>query len=279
MKNVCFFLFALSVVKAAIPESGLVLDLDAARGVVVERQKVVLWQNQVNGVKARDFVHRDEGRTEKKSGCPTWRPRAAALNGNPSIVFRQQELVCMEEDFFDSLSTGQGHTWVVIIAANAQRTGVKDVNSFFGNLCNGKRFDGIWGGLSDDNTVWWGVRNGITFGRFDGNNPQVLGPRLDLGRFYLIAGRMAAGTGIVKLELFVDDEKPTSSRDFPVNPMANPSRLAIGQERDAVEHPGHESFDGEIARFLIWNRPLSDAEWNSVRKELRQQYFPDAAHR
>ena len=30
----------------------------------------------------------------------------------------------------------------------------------------------------------------------------------------------------------------------------NSSRMAIGQERDAIEHPGKESFDGEIARFL-----------------------------
>jgi hypothetical protein len=64
----------------------------------------------------------------------------------------------------------------------------------------------------------------------------------------------------VKLELFVDQPKPVSTVDFPVSPEANPSRMAIGQERDAIEHPGVESFDGEISRFIIWDRPLTDDE-------------------
>ena len=46
----------------------------------------------------------------------------------------------------------------------------------------------------------------------------------------------------------------------PVNPKANPSKMAVGQERDATNHPGKESFHGEIARFLIFERPLSDKE-------------------
>jgi hypothetical protein len=29
----------------------------------------------------------------------------------------------------------------------------------------------------------------ITFGRFDGNNPQLLGPRLAIGKFYLSVRR------------------------------------------------------------------------------------------
>lgn len=42
-------------------------------------------------------------------------------------------------------------------------------------------------------------RNGVTFGRFDANNPQLLGPKLDVGPFYVVAGRIAASTGKVKL--------------------------------------------------------------------------------
>jgi hypothetical protein len=49
-----------------------------------------------------------------------------------------------------------------------------------------------------------------------------------------------------------------------VNPLADASKLAVGQERDAIQHPGKESFDGEIARFLLWNRPLTDAELKAV---------------
>jgi hypothetical protein len=84
---------------------------------------------------------------------------------------------------------------------------------------------------------------------------------------------MAAGDGTVKLELFVDNPKPVSIANFPVNPKANPSRMAIGQERDAIEHPGHESFDGEIARFLIWDRPLDDAALQNVMSALQKKYL------
>lgn len=214
------------------------------------------------------FVKRDEGRTEPGSGRPTLRKNATA-NSKPSLVFLQQELICMDEDAFDGLTTGKGHTWIAVIAVHAQRVGVKDVNSYFGNLRNGGKYEGIWGCLDDDNTLWWGARNGRSFGRFDDNNPKVAGAVLEQGKFHIIAGRMDAGTGTVKLSLFVNTPEPIVSKDFPVDPAANPSRMAIGQERDAIEHPGKESFDGEISRLLIWEKPLTDAELAAVMKSLR----------
>lgn len=254
--------------------AGLVLDLDAMKGLtVVDGDKVTVWKNQVVGVAARDFIHRDEGRKVAGSGRPALRASVPALNGKPSLVFRRQELVCMDEDFFDSLTTGKGHTWIAVMAVHRQQAGLKDVNSFFGNLRNGGKYEGVWGCVNDDNTVWWGARNGRTFGRFDANNPQLLGSMLVTDRFSIVAGRMAAGQGNVRLELFVDATEPIASRNFPVNPDANPSRMAIGQERDAIEHPGHESFDGEIARFLIWNRPLSDEDMRKITTLLKTEYF------
>ena len=174
----------------------------------------------------------------------------------------------MDEDAFDGLTKGKGHTWIAVVAVHDQRVGVKDVNSFFGNLCNGGKFEGVWGCLNDDNRVWWGARNGRSFGRFDKNNPKVSGPVLEQGKFHVIAGRMEAGTGTVKLSLYVKSAELTATADFPVDPAANPSRMAIGQERDAIEHPGMESFDGEIARLLIWEKPLGDAELASAMKSL-----------
>ena len=63
-----------------------------------------------------------------------------------------------------------------------------------------------------------------------------------------------------------------ATADFPVNEKANPSRMAVGQERDAINHPGHESFDGEIARFIIWKRPLADNVLSSVFGQFRAEY-------
>lgn len=246
--------------KSAIPAQGLVLDLDASKGVeFVDGARVVSWQNQAPAHPDMLFLQRDAGRAVQGSGRPTLRKNAVGEN-KPSLVFLQQELVCMDEDAFDALTTGKGHTWIGVISVHNQRVGVEDVNSFFGNLRNGGKYEGVWGCLNDDNTVWWGARNGRSFGRFDENNPKVAGPVLDEGKFHVIAGRMEAGTGNVKLSLFVNSAKPIATANFPVDPTANASRMAIGQERDAIEHPGKESFDGEIARLLIWDRPLDDAE-------------------
>jgi len=170
------------------------------------------------------------------------------------------------------LTTGSGYTWFAVMCVYPQVSGLKDVNSFFGNLKNGGNYEGFWAGFNDDNTLWMGSRNGITFGRWDQNNPQVLGPKLDENRHYVIAGRMGAGTGKVTIELFVDGTKPVASVRLPVNPKGNPSKMAIGQERDATNHPGHESFDGELARLLMWDRPLTDRQFEKTLSSLKSFY-------
>jgi len=252
--------FSLTLAAAELPTPGLMVDLDAAMGVTLDAQgRVTLWKSQAGPAEAREFVGQPKGRTEPTSGLPSVvkEPRTA-------LAFRQQELVCHDESAFDGLIRGDGCTWIAVIKVYPQRVGLKDVNSFFGNLRNGQKYEGIWGCLDDDNTVWWGARNGLTFGRFDVNNPKLVGPKLAEGRFHVIAGRLGAGQGEVAAELFVDDLKPCATARFPVNPKADASKLAIGQERDAIQHPGKESFDGEIARFLLWNRPLTDAELKAV---------------
>ncbi len=257
----------------ALPEEGLLLDLDAAKGLTLEDgDKVSIWENQAPAAKAKLFVKQDEGRKEKGSGRPTLRPAIPELNGKPALAFRRQELVCMDEDTFDGLTSGKGHTWLAVIAVLPQQDGLKDVNSFFGNLRNGGKYEGVWGCVNDDNTLWYGARNGLSFGRFDPNNPQLLGPVLETGKFHVIGGRMAAGTVSVKLELFANGTKPVATGEIPVESAANPSKMTVGQERDAIEHPGHESFDGEIARLLIWERPLTDKELADAFTELQSAY-------
>ncbi|MEK7953122.1 LamG-like jellyroll fold domain-containing protein [Luteolibacter soli] len=257
-----------------LPSAALVLDLDAEKGVKVEDgERVAAWTNQAAGTAGKEFVKRDEGRKEAGSGRPTLVKGVAGLGGKAALDFRQQELVCLDEDAFDGLITGKGHTWIAVISVHEQRTGLKDVNSFFGNLRNGEKYEGVWGCFNDDNTPWWGSRNGITFGRFDVNNPQVIGPaKLEAGKFHLLAGRMAAGTGTVALELFVDGPVAVAKGEAPVSAKANASRMAVGQERDAIQHPGVESFDGQIARLLIWERPLDDKELAATIAALTAAY-------
>jgi hypothetical protein len=271
------FAAAIGAEEISLPAKNLILDLDAAKGIeLADGDRVVAWHNQAPIETKLIFVPQDKGRKEAGSGRPTVRKSVNEINGLPSVVFRQQELVCKDEDFFDGLTTGKGHTWIAVIAAHPQRVGLKDVNSFFGNLRNGEKYEGVWGCLNDDNTIWWGTRNGLSFGRFDKNNPQVIGPVMEQGKFRIIAGRMSEGNEVATLSLHIDSEKPVAQADFPVNPKANPSRMVIGQERDAIEHPGHESFDGEIARFLIWERPLDDTELANAMQLLQKAYLSAA---
>jgi len=83
---------------------------------------------------------------------------------------------------------------------------------------------------------------------------------------------MGAGTGEVKIELFINGPAPVAAKPFPVNPRANSSRMAVGQERDATNHPGKEAFDGELARFLIYERPLTDDEMKQSLERLKKTY-------
>lgn len=271
----CIFLIQSCTAGEEWPSRGLLLDLNPAKGLELESgNRVAKWTSSLTG-QPFEFVKRDEGRSEPGSGRPTLRPSVPEIGGAPALVFLQQELVCLDEDAFDSLTTGQGHTWAAIVAVHPQRVGVVDVNSFFGNLRNGQNYEGLWGCFTDDNRPWYGVRNGLSFGRFDSNNPQLLAPALASGHFHLLIGRMASGTGEVKLDLFLDSTTPAATATIHVSTTANPSKLAIGQERDATQHPGHESFDGEIARLIIWQRPLEDSELAKLIPALRKFYRLD----
>jgi hypothetical protein len=253
-----------------IAASGLILDLDADRGVEVEVGNRVV---KCTSFPATKFLKQDQGRKEPGSGRPTLKKSVVAIGGHDTLVFRRQELVNHDEDAFDHLLTGSGYTWLAVLSVYEQVVQLKDVHSFFGNLKNGGMYEGIWGNVTDDNRVWIGSRNGITFGRWDDNNPMVLAAKpLEEGRYYVLAGRMGAGTGEVNIELFINEAQPVATKPFPVNPAANSSKLAIGQERDATNHPGRESFDGELARFLMYERPLTTDELGQTMESLKKAY-------
>jgi hypothetical protein len=267
-------LLAGATVDAQVLDKGLIVDLDADRGIEVEAgDRVARWTNQVPAFPAKDFVKQDKGRQEPGSGRPTLKKSVSAIGGHNTLVFRRQELVNHEEDALDHLLTGSGYTWFAVMCVYQQVVQLQDVHSFFGNLRNGGNYEGIWGNVTDDNRVWIGSRNGITFGRWDRNNPMVLASTpLKEDRYCVVAGRMGAGTGEVLIEVFIDRPQPVASKPFPVNPRANSSKLAIGQERDATNHPGRESFDGELARFLVYERPLTNNELAQTMTYLKETY-------
>ncbi len=159
---------------------GLLLDLDANHGIELEENnRICSWQNQVLTNDIKNFVKQDEGRKEAGSGRPTLKKNSADIRENNTVIFHRQELVNDNEEAFDHLTTGDGYTWFSVMAVYEQIPDLQDVNSFFGNLRNTNvddkgKFEGFWAGLSDDNRVWMGTRNAVTFGRWDENNPMVI---------------------------------------------------------------------------------------------------------
>jgi hypothetical protein len=246
----------------------LLIDLDAERGVTLERGFVASWESQVAGVRRVFEGRRIEGR-------PTLSMPSALLRGGRALTFVKQELVLYDDDLLSPLTTGRGYTWLAVLRLGIQQPGwamrERDLNAIFGNLRNGPQYEGFWAGVNEDGTLWAGPRNGRSFGRWNSDNPQLLGPRLEVGRFYVIAGRLGKGVAMVPAELFVGGRR-VAQAPFSVNPLATPSRLAIGQERDATDHPGKESFIGEIARLLIWGRTLTDEELSGVQDATAERY-------
>lgn len=265
---------------------GLVVDLNADRLVLAnDRNEVLTWSNSVTDAPLKNFIPNDTGIRSRKpgSGRPHYRTGIEDLNSHSAIIFKEDELINRQEDALDDLLTGSGYTWVTVLKPYPTRDSeqqtefgqdrLRDVNSFMGNLRNGGNYEGLWGNFEDDLTVWCGSRSGMTFGRFDENNPKIAGPKLTANQFHVVAARMGAGTGTVPIDLFVNNSSVAATGQYPVNTAANPSRLAIGTERNATNHPGTESFDGEIARILIYERPLSDEEMNKIIRHLRLEYI------
>jgi len=236
---VILLLSVTTTAQAQIATKGLILDLDADKGVEVEDgDRVVKWTNQVAEFPARDFVKQDQGRKEPGSGRPTLKRSVEAIGGHDTLIFKRHELVNHDEDAFDHLLTSSGYTWMAVISVHKQIVQLKDVNSFFGNLRNGGMYEGIWGNVTDDNRVWIGSRNAVTFGRWDVNNPMVLAPEpLEENRYYVVAGRMGSGTGEVQIELFINDPKAVASKPFPVHAAANSSKLAISSPSTTKRTP------------------------------------------
>lgn len=266
-----------------INKKGLILDLDAAAGVKISTEnKVISWDNQVANFPAKTFAPNPIGRKQPEKGIPTYLPKEKSTGNSPTIHFDRQELINSDEDAFDGLIQGKGHTWICIMSVEDQLSKASNTHAFFGNLRNtnafggkgtGGQYEGIWGVVHDDRKVYAGTRNGKDFKRNGVNNPELLSKTvLEKKRLYLVAGRMGSGQGEVLLEVFVNDFKPENKVTTPVNPKANPSKMAIGQERDATNHPGHESFNGEIARLLIYDRPLKDEELKSLVTHLMKKY-------
>lgn len=275
----------------------LVLDLNADLGVTVEDQEMVTtWRNQAPQAKAVDFNHTEEGRTktvisqkELGTGRPILKKNADEINGHHSLIFEENELINENDEAFHGMMTGGGYTWFAVIKPYKQggpgKIDSRYPNAFFGCLRNTAKpqleqgqYAGFWGSFYTDGRVYMGSRNGISeLVRDAVNTPEVEAPAPAVNKWHIIMGRQGSGQGIVQLELFINDpSEAASSHDYPVADV-EPSRMAIGTERNAINHQGKESFDGELARLLMFETALDQQEMVAVYDYLRQLYFESPA--
>lgn len=271
----------------------LVLDLNADVGVTTEDGKMVTtWTNQAPHAKAIDFHHTEEGRTktvisqtELGTGRPTLLRHSKEINGHDTLIFREDELINDNDEAFHGMMTGGGYTWFAVIKPYEQggpgKINSRYPNAFFGNLRNSGPpqkesglYAGFWGSFYPDGRVYMGSRNGLNEKVRDGiNTPEVEAPRPAVNEWHIIMGRQGSGQGVVQLELFVNDPaQAVNSHDFPVGDV-EPSRMAIGTERNAINHQGKESFDGELARLLMYETALTTEQMKAVHAYLKSVYF------
>ena len=274
----------------AVEQDGLLLDLDADEAVTAPNSRVTSWLNQAPTDQAQVFESSDIGRESNNtpldnrgvdqlgigSGRPTLLTNVADLNGHNSISFAEEDLINREEDAFDHLSHGSGYTWFAVLSRYDQRwptENIRDVNAFFGNLRNSSPFDGIWGGFNSENRIWSSTRTFDAAARDSAGDQWLYGPIMPEREYFIAAIRLGSGTGTATMEMFINSDQPIDSTVVDINPNGNPSFMAIGTERNATNHPGRESFDGELARLLIYERPLSDLEISQTIESLRLKYL------
>lgn len=294
LTGVYLFVGAVGYAAPEVPVAkGLVLDLNADAGLSIgDDCMVTSWTNQAPNARAVAFNHTEEGRTrtiisqeEPSTGRPTLKQNAGEINGHNSLVFREDELINDNDEAFHGMMTGGGYTWFAVIKPYKQggpgKINSHYPNAFFGCLRNtakpqleGGQYAGFWGSFYPDGRIYMGSRNGLSKKVRDGvNTPEVDGPPPATNQWHIIMGRQGSGQGTVKLELFVDNPaEAVNSHDYPVGDV-EPSRMAIGTERNAINHQGRESFDGELARLLMFETALDQQQMKATYDYLRTLYF------
>lgn len=84
----------------------------------------------------------------------------------------------------------------------------------------------------------------------------------------IMAARLPAGTGTRMAELFIDSASPIAPEAVTITGDTDSGPLSIGSERVG----GSEHFDGDLARILVHDRPLSSAELGETGQALAALY-------
>ena len=225
---------------AGIATSGLIQDLDADKGVTLAGTDVLAWANQApNG---GDDVATNLGSPQLVPGP----------EGRSAIYIADNvRMAGTDASAFDGIMQGSGHTWFAMVKPDIQNNANK--NAVFGTLLGQAPWTGVVchvGGTAAPVVARYMPRPA-------GDNWAIGTTDLLDGQWHIIAGRMGEGVGEVTAELFVDDTAVVeASVSVTIPGDSDSGALTVGGERTL----GGEDYDGAVARILIYDRPLSDAE-------------------
>jgi hypothetical protein len=232
------------------------MDLNADLGVDAAAigDDVDEWTNQVTG--AGDDVVTNGGFPVLVEGP----------NSHRAIRFEDGARMAGDDpDAFDDIMLGSGNTWYAVVNAQDQNHGQK--NAVFGTLLGASPWTGLVAHVHPAGGGFGSV--GAYMTRPMPNDVFASGiTEFEEGDFHILAGRLEEGTGIVTAEYFFESAVPESDAFPDITEDSDSDEITIGAERTL----GGEHFDGDIARILIYNRPLSETEMNVTGGALANMY-------
>jgi hypothetical protein len=239
-------------VSAEVVALNLIQDLNADFGVAGPAAGVTGWTNQAAG---GDSVATNGGTIELVAGP----------NGHSALRFTDGDRMAgASGTAFDGLLQGNGHTWFAIVKAGAQNN--NDKNAIFGNLVSGSPFSGIIAHVA--NSGGGGATGNYILRPSTADNAARGATNINDGGFHIISGTLSAGVGTQRQELYIGGGAAEATNILNILNTTDSGPLTIGAERVG----GGEHIDADIARILIYDRPLSIAEMNQTGNRLSALY-------
>jgi hypothetical protein len=231
-----------------IETTGLIQDLDADVGAM--GSPVNAWINQAPA--GGDNLAASTGSVQVIEN---------AVNGHAALRFENNSrLVGNNTNEFCGLTSGAGLTWFAVVFPRAQDNPLKNI--FFGTIKDGAPFSGFTAGVNMNDARPYSMMRPVTAEVFAQSNVGVS------GAWVILAGRLDDGPGMRAGELFVNSSTASDTEMSLIPKTSDCGALVVGAERAT----GTEFVNADIARILIYDRPLTDAELAATGQALAERY-------
>lgn len=222
----------------SIPQNGLVLHLDAGRGVILNGGSVVEWEDQSSALHSL-----------QAQGAPFL--QTAALNGRNIVRFDGIDDALFATNGVALPGSNSNRTVIMLARYNQAVSGGGWVGMTYGAAKSNEAFGLALSGGGNLGVTGWGSANDIL------TNPATSG----LGSWKIHAAVLASG----QLRQYVDG---VAVGVAPHAFATNPQSIRIGERLDGLKN---QKMD--VAEILVYGRVLSAAELDQVTEYLIAKYF------